>query len=712
MFNSMSIRLKILLLSGLCLMVVVSLTAAMNIHQNSLGAQLLKNESREILAKSAEAQLHAKAAEQALELQRTFHTSLQLMRSLSDQVNDLSALSNDRGLSPSALREELNRQLKTAFDHNPDVVGLWLAYEPNALDGRDTDFINDVARSSNETGRFSPVFNRGNGQSAQFILTEGDISKTDLSLSGVPYNTWYTCPRDTKVVCLMAPYSDTVAGKRLLMTTLSMPIIANDRVLGVIGVDIALDELQSTITKAQRSIFGGTGRVAITTTGGVIAGYSADPTKVGERIETVLGSALNTIKDALDAQSGSVINDQGVIRATQPVKPIPNGKNWVITIELPEQVLLADSDKLQAVFDRVQTDGVLKILFVAIAGGTLGLLLVWLTATSVTRPINSVAAMLKEIASGDGDLTQRLKYGNKDELGNLVGWFNCFLEKLQPTVADIKKTIEEARGTADQSAEIARQTSTGMQVQFREVDQVATAANEMSATAHDVASNTSNAAQAALAASTAAREGIAIIERTTRDIGELASEVSRAVSEVESLAVSSDEIGSVLEVIRSIAEQTNLLALNAAIEAARAGENGRGFAVVADEVRNLARRTQDSVEEIRGVIEQIQVGTRRVVSTMHSSQNQAQMNATQIRNAAETLAKIGDAVTLIGDMNLQIASAAEEQSAVAEEVNRNVSAIRAVTETLAQQASESAKISNQLNTLADHQKKLMDQFRV
>ncbi|WP_404942456.1 methyl-accepting chemotaxis protein [Pseudomonas fluorescens] len=251
-----------------------------------------------------------------------------------------------------------------------------------------------------------------------------------------------------------------------------------------------------------------------------------------------------------------------------------------------------------------------------------------------------------------------------------------------------------------------------MQVQFREIDQVATASNEMSATAHDVANSASNAASAARGADQSAREGLAIIERSTRDITTLAEEVSKAVTEVEALAVNSEQIGSVLEVIRSIAEQTNLLALNAAIEAARAGESGRGFAVVADEVRNLARRTQDSVEEIRLVIERIQSATRGVVTTMHSSQSQAQNNAGQIQQAVQALGKISDAVTVISDMNLQIASAAEEQSAVAEEVNRNVSAIRTVTETLTEQATESAAISSQLNALANQQMKLMDQFRV
>ncbi|MNM88241.1 Methyl-accepting chemotaxis protein CtpH [compost metagenome] len=178
------------------------------------------------------------------------------------------------------------------------------------------------------------------------------------------------------------------------------------------------------------------------------------------------------------------------------------------------------------------------------------------------------------------------------------------------------------------------------------------------------------------------------------------------------LAQNSEKIGSVLEVIRSIAEQTNLLALNAAIEAARAGESGRGFAVVADEVRNLARRTQDSVEEIRLVIERIQSNTREVVATMHSSHGKAQENAGQIHQAVQALDKISEAVTVISDMNLQIASAAEQQSAVAEEVNRNVSAIRGVTETLTGQAAESAQVSSQLNTLSSQQMALMDQFRV
>ena len=638
MFDTLSIRLKIVLLSGLCLLGVIALIVSLNIYQTNQNDQLVSASSSHMLTTSVENLLQSKAAEQAVQLQKAFGESLLVVTALADQVKDLRNMAAKRSLEAGAVREELNQRIKTAFERNTKVLGIWLSFEPNGLDGRDSEFVDDKLRASNEVGRFSSYWSRAGGEGLNTVMVEADLTKTTLNLSGTPYNIWYTCPRDTRNVCLLDPYADEVAGKAMLMTTISLPLLADGKVIGVIGVDIALDALQAAANTAQKELFDGAG--------------------------------------------------------------------------LPKDVLLADSVKLQGVLDDAQARGTLHALLVGAAAGLLGLLLMWLTATGVTRPINSVAAMLKDIASGDGDLTQRLAYTKKDELGELVSWFNRFLDKLQPTIAQIKQSITEARGTADQSSEIARQTSEGMQVQFREIDQVATASNEMSATAHDVANSASNAASAARGADQSAREGLAIIERSTRDITTLAEEVSKAVTEVEALAVNSEQIGSVLEVIRSIAEQTNLLALNAAIEAARAGESGRGFAVVADEVRNLARRTQDSVEEIRLVIERIQSATRGVVTTMHSSQSQAQSNAGQIQQAVQALGKISDAVTVISDMNLQIASAAEEQSAVAEEVNRNVSAIRTVTETLTGQATESAAISSQLNALANQQMKLMDQFRV
>ena len=712
MFDALSIRLKIVLLSGLCLLGVVALIVGMNIYQTNQNDELVSNSSNQLLTASVQNLLQAKAAEQAVRVQKTFGESLTVITAVADQIKDMRVMAAKRSLDAGALREELNLSLKTAFERNDKVLGIWLAFEPNALDGKDSEFANDAARQSNEAGRFATYWSRAAGASLNTIMVEEDLTKTTLSVSGTPYNSWYTCPRDNKRTCLLDPYADTVGGKEMLMTTISVPLIVDGKAIGVVGVDIALDALQAAAVDSQRSLFNNAGHMLIVSGSGVLGADSSDASKVGKKISDTLGADGKDVLQLLASGTPKILEQGDLIRAVYPVDPIGNSRAWGVVIDLPKQVLLADSVKLQAVLDDAQETGVITALLVAVVAGLVGLLLIWLTASGVTRPINSVAEMLKNIASGEGDLTQRLNYSKQDELGELVNWFNRFLDKLQPTIAQIKQSITEARGTADQSSEIARQTSEGMQVQFREIDQVATASNEMSATAHDVANSASNAANAAKGADQSAKDGMSIIERSTRDINQLADEVSKAVTEVEALAVNSEQIGSVLEVIRSIAEQTNLLALNAAIEAARAGESGRGFAVVADEVRNLAKRTQDSVEEIRIVIEKIQTGTRGVVATMHSSQTQAHNNAGQIRQAVDALGKISDAVTVISDMNLQIASAAEQQSAVAEEVNRNVSAIRTVTETLTEQATESAAISSQLNALASQQMKLMDQFRV
>lgn len=712
MFDSLSIRLKIVLLSGLCLLGVIALIVSMNFYQTNQNDELASAASSKMLTDSVQNLLQSKAAEQAVRVQKTFGENLLVVTALADQIKDMRNMAAKRSIEAGALREELNQSLKTAFERNSKVLGIWLAFEPNGLDGKDSEFANDAARQSNEVGRFASYWSRAGGTGLNTIMVEDDMTKTTLSLSGTPYNSWYTCPRDSKRTCLLDPYADTVGGKEMLMTTISVPLLVDGKSIGVVGVDIALDALQAAAVDSQRELFNSAGHMLIVSGSGVLAGYSVDASKVGKNIGETLGADSKDILQLLSGGTPKILEQGDVIRAVYPVSPINDSKAWGVVIDLPKQVLLADSVKLQTVLDEAQQSGTIKAVLVAIVAGLIGLLLIWLTASGVTRPINSVAEMLKAIASGDGDLTQRLHYTKKDELGELVSWFNRFLDKLQPTIAQIKQSITDARGTADQSSEIARQTSEGMQVQFREIDQVATASNEMSATAHDVANSASNAANAAKGADQSARDGMSIIERSTRDINQLADEVSKAVTEVEALAVNSEQIGSVLEVIRSIAEQTNLLALNAAIEAARAGESGRGFAVVADEVRNLAKRTQDSVEEIRIVIERIQSGTRGVVATMHSSQTQAHSNAGQIQQAVQALSKISDAVTVISDMNLQIASAAEQQSAVAEEVNRNVSAIRTVTETLTGQATQSAQISSQLNSLTTQQMKLMDQFRV
>ncbi|WP_442962891.1 methyl-accepting chemotaxis protein [Pseudomonas sp. AM8] len=245
-----------------------------------------------------------------------------------------------------------------------------------------------------------------------------------------------------------------------------------------------------------------------------------------------------------------------------------------------------------------------------------------------------------------------------------------------------------------------------------EIDQVATAVHEMTATAQDVARNATQAAQAASHADQAASQGMRVVHDTSTAIGALAEEIRKAVDVVQTLAKDSEHINIILIVIRGIAEQTNLLALNAAIEAARAGEQGRGFAVVADEVRNLAQKTQKATEEIQTMIQQLQQGTRDVVRVMEDSQNCTNQSVQHAAKAAEALVTITQAVSVINDMNTQIASAAEEQSAVAEDINRNVINIGKVANEVAEGADESTSASAELTKLAEQQRHLINQFKV
>ncbi|MCO7613804.1 methyl-accepting chemotaxis protein [Pseudomonas chlororaphis] len=712
--RQLSIQWKITLLAGLCLLGIVSLLVGLSLYRMEHSSELVKASSMEMLNEAAQARIEAQGEVQALGIRQQFMDAYQYGHGFSRQVLFLREQAEKRFLDAFDLREDLTRQVKSALQANPDLLGLSLVFEANALDGKDELFSGQSELGSNEKGRFALYWSQPTpGQLTSMALPESDMSDTRSGPSGQPANAWFTCPRSTLKPCVIEPYFYDIDGQKVLMTSIVFPLMVNGKVIASLSVDINLNSLQAISRDASQKLYAGQTSVSILSPAGLLAGHSPDASKLSQRLDSV--DSLNgaeLIRQLADSTQTHSLHSQQKLKVLAPFTPIPGGQPWGVLLDVPEKVLVGPAEALKSELDASNSSGTLMELGLGLLAAVVGLLLVWLMARSVTRPILGVAHMLEDIASGEGDLTRRLAYNNKDELGQLAGWFNRFLDKLQPIIAQVKRSVQDARGTADQSSAIATQTSAGMEQQYRQVDQVATASHEMSATAQDVARSAAQAAQAARDADQATQQGLTVIDRTTRSIDQLAADMSAAMTQVEGLAANSEQIGTVLEVIRSIAEQTNLLALNAAIEAARAGEAGRGFAVVADEVRNLAQRTQESVEETRQVIEQLQTGTRDVVGSMNSSHRQAQGSVEQVGQAVTALRQIGDAVTVISDMNLQIASAAEQQSAVAEEINSNVATIRDVTESLSEQANESARVSQSLNSLANQQQSLMDQFRV
>lgn len=358
--------------------------------------------------------------------------------------------------------------------------------------------------------------------------------------------------------------------------------------------------------------------------------------------------------------------------------------------------------------DTVMRDGIILGAVALVLG--LGVML-WVIGR-LRRQLKRTTMMMSDIADGDGDLTQRLHVTGHDELGDLAASFNRFVEKVQGLIGEVAGATSHVAAAAEQMSTTSEETSAHVKTQQAEAEQVATAMNEMSASVQEVARNAAEAAGAAQNTDREAAEGKGVVQRTIGSIESLAADVERAADVIQKLESNSGEIGRVLDVIRGIAEQTNLLALNAAIEAARAGEQGRGFAVVADEVRTLAQRTQDSTHEIQEMIERLQGGTRDAVSAMEKSRGQANDSVEQAACAGASLEAIASAVAKINEMNDLIASAAEQQSSVAEEINRNVTNIGQATERTAQGASQTASAGEELARLAAELQTRVGQFRV
>lgn len=356
-------------------------------------------------------------------------------------------------------------------------------------------------------------------------------------------------------------------------------------------------------------------------------------------------------------------------------------------------------------------------LLLVMVGSALGLLVIMGAVAvpmgnAIVGAVHRIRDSLDDMASGEGDLTCRLPITSQDELGELSTSFNRFVDKIHRLIQQVAGTTTELSGLVDTVAEQSKRSEQSMAVQHRETEQVATAINEMSAAAHEVAESAKSAAQAARQTDQEAASAKRVVDQSISSIHGLVGEIRDSGQTMEHLRQDVQSIVGVLEVIRSIAEQTNLLALNAAIEAARAGEAGRGFAVVADEVRALASRTQQSTGEIQSMIDRLQKATGEAVTAMQRATEMGENTREKSNLAGSSLDEIARLIATISQMNAHIANAAQEQTVVAEEINRSVHQIANGVDVVANDAAQGAETARNLNTLGGQLKALVGQFRL
>ena len=704
--RSLSVQWKITLLAGCCLIITSLSLIGFSIYNATSNQQVIKSQSSESVINKTQQLLASVSQLNAQETQRYVDEAIYRAEMLASSAQFLKNNADENFTPSEELRTALDEMVRRSVLNFDSIQGAYLVFKPDLLDAEDANYVDADYVGSNERGRFAPYWKvADNGENVlPNVLSESTLSDNSNSER-------FFCPLSSGQTCISTPRVVSSGGQELLTSSISVPIIVDDVAIGFLGIDLRLDGLTNVVTQSDQSLFEGAGAVYVVSLDGSVIASDDQSIAVGSSFQS-----NNTSSDLMtDFIFGGEVTTQWSengewLLAFAPV--IAANQTWGVLFEIPRESVVADANQLDAIISTKLSEGIKTEVIAGISFILFGLAIIAFASLSIVKPIRQVVERLNDIASGEGDLTQRLEVKSQDEIGQLSQGFNLFLDKLQHTIKEAIQTTEQVASTTSQAKASASSTRESSESQFKEVDLVATAAEEMTQTSGLVVQNAEIAVDAACEANRSAQQGQQVIELSAGEMRKLVDRMSSAVPIVEELAKNNGNITEILSVIEGISEQTNLLALNAAIEAARAGEQGRGFAVVADEVRNLASRTQSSVGEIRAVIDKVHAGTQDVVEAIQEGNILANDTALHVQKAVEDLGSIFTSIEAISDMNNQIVRAAEEQQSVSGEVNQSVVNIRDLSAKILDQAAASEQVGSEIDQLSQQQQKLVNQFKV
>ncbi|WP_429143551.1 methyl-accepting chemotaxis protein [Aeromonas hydrophila] len=685
-----SLKTKLLLLTmGLFLASGLAMTLMQSSSLNTLRSNIV-SQTRQALEQEVSRTLQFQAERYAVQIADLLQQSYQVPLGMAAQLEG-SMAQPDRLLSRPQVETLLHSRLQQASG----ISSIYAQFEPDGYDGQDASWQAGASHSVVGKGSLEIYFTRDQGGqiSQQPVDAATSAAKYDTSVNefGIRNSEWYLCGRDTLRPCLMEPYLYEISpGNKMLMTSLTVPVLKAGKFAGITGVDMNLPIFQQLAENLGKSLYDNQAEVTLVSKMGLIVGSNRHADKLGRPLTEA----------GLTAPTGQEQDTETDFILQQPVRIDAADTQWWLMLKVPKALALSQAntisnqlgDLLQAT-QQQQLIAIVVITLLALA------LLIWFIQT-ITAPLSLISRHVSHLSSNEGDLTQQMRIDTHQELIELGGHLNAFLGKLRGMVQGSKQIGQQVHQQAQGMKQTADTMRSSLDEQSLELESVVSAMHQMSTTAVSVAGYAEQAAQESETATHHISTAQQTLSRARTEIHTLVEDMHLADKAVAQVAQRSTNISRILDVIRAIAEQTNLLALNAAIEAARAGDMGRGFAVVADEVRALANKTRESTDEIGQLIGSLQTEVNSSQQLMSTGITRSASTVEGTEQAFEALNQVVTQIQQIHDHISQVATAAEQQSAVSDTINQNLMRIGDAATTLGQEANASHHLSEQLEQAA------------